>query len=47
MSLTDLQAGLMLGGVGGFTLGGLFVFVLHGLAYKRHTKRMKARDRGE
>lgn len=47
MSLTDLQAGLMLGGVGGFTLGGVMVFVLHGLAYRRHAKRMEVRDRGE
>ena len=47
MSLTDLQAGLMLGGAGGFAVGGVFVLVLHDLAFRRNMKRMEVRDRGE
>lgn len=44
MSLTDLQAGLMLGFTGGLAVGGLLVFVVHGLAFRRHAGRIDRED---
>ena len=41
MSLTDFQAGLMLGAAGGFTVGGLLVLVAHGASLQRTMKRIR------